>query len=53
MPIQRESDESDNEAEQEPPIELPKYTVSQKKLDHLAYARKKKPKLRLKKKRSV
>lgn len=45
MPIQRESDESEDEVpkvEPEPPIELPKYTVSQKKLDHLAYARKRK-----------
>ena len=47
MPIQRESDieDDDNESVSELPIIIPKYQVSQQKLDHLARARQRKAEL--------
>lgn len=47
MPIQRESDNEtdDNESIGELPVVLPKYQVSQAKLDHLARARQRKAEL--------
>ena len=47
MPIQRESDndEDDNESVSELPVIIPKYQVSQQKLDHLARARQRKAEL--------
>jgi hypothetical protein len=47
MPLQRESDTEPDDVETDLPVVIPKYHVSQSKLDHLARARQRKAELAL------